>query len=63
MIPVNGKINGFLIFRATQSSPFPFTKALIENTFSDWKDYVEHNFVVELGTGILSEDKFKHFMK
>jgi len=48
---------------ATPSNPFPFTRALIEGSPGDWRAYVEHRFVHELAQGVLSVDKFKHFIK
>jgi hydroxymethylpyrimidine/phosphomethylpyrimidine kinase len=49
--------------RASPSNPLPFTRALIEGSLGEWKAYVKHQFVQELGQGTLSETKFKHFIK
>jgi len=36
---------------------------LIEGTASIWKEYVEHEFVVQLGRGTLAQPRFIHFIK
>ncbi|KAG6902680.1 hypothetical protein C0995_013372 [Termitomyces sp. Mi166 len=51
-----------LIPRASPSDPYPLTRLLIEGNLSDWKEYVEHDFVKLLGRGTLSRKAFLHFM-
>ncbi|KAH0584591.1 hypothetical protein H2248_010125 [Termitomyces sp. 'cryptogamus'] len=64
----HGPLNHFhavaprLIPRASPSDPYPLTRLLIEGNLSDWKEYVEHDFVKLLGLGTLSRETFLHFM-
>ena len=36
---------------------------LIESNAKEWKDYVEHEFVCQLGKGTLDRAHFIHFVK
>lgn len=36
---------------------------LIASTSQIWKEYVEHEFVQQLGKGVLAREKFIHFIK
>jgi hydroxymethylpyrimidine/phosphomethylpyrimidine kinase / thiaminase len=47
----------------TAANPYPFTHYLILSTLPAWKAYVEHDFVKQLGKGILPKEKFVHFIK
>ncbi|KAI0766093.1 Ribokinase-like protein [Trametes elegans] len=47
----------------TASNPHPFTRLLIQSSAKKWKAYVEHDFVVQLGKGILPRECFIHFIK
>jgi len=35
----------------------------IEECANDWKEYVRHKFVVQLGNGTLPKESFVHFIK
>ncbi|KDR82001.1 hypothetical protein GALMADRAFT_60054 [Galerina marginata CBS 339.88] len=52
-----------LIPRRTSSNPYPFTQMLIESAATSWKEYVEHDFVRQLGKGTLDRSRFVHFIK
>lgn len=56
-------INFNLLSRPSSTNPYPFTRILIESTAKSWKAYVEHEFVVQLGKGILDKQRFVHFIK
>lgn len=45
------------------TNPYPFTQLLIQSAGATWKDYVEHDFVKQLGQGTLDRSKFVHFIK
>ncbi|KDQ59785.1 hypothetical protein JAAARDRAFT_33355 [Jaapia argillacea MUCL 33604] len=47
----------------TPSNPHPFTRILIQSTSKIWKEYVEHDFVKQLGMGTLPKTHFVHFIK
>jgi hydroxymethylpyrimidine/phosphomethylpyrimidine kinase / thiaminase len=47
----------------TAANPHPFTHYLISSTIPAWKAYVEHDFVKQLGKGVLPKEKFVHFIK
>ncbi|KAG8947539.1 hypothetical protein FRC00_009060 [Tulasnella sp. 408] len=47
----------------TITCPAPFISTLIRSTKELWKDYVQHEFVVQLGKGILPQANFVHFIK
>jgi hydroxymethylpyrimidine/phosphomethylpyrimidine kinase / thiaminase len=49
--------------RRTPTNPFPLTHLLIQSTSSIWKQYVEHDFVKQLGQGTLNRSSFVHFIK
>lgn len=39
------------------------TKMFIEECAADWKEYVAHEFVQQLGKGTLAKESFVHFIK
>ncbi|KZT74039.1 hypothetical protein DAEQUDRAFT_660774 [Daedalea quercina L-15889] len=47
----------------TPSVPHPLTRVLIESCRETWKAYVQHEFVKQLGQGILARECFLHFIK
>ncbi|KAJ3556463.1 hypothetical protein NM688_g2012 [Phlebia brevispora] len=47
----------------TRDNPHPFTRLLIQSTAGLWKQYVEHEFVKQLGKGTLPRECFLHFIK
>ncbi|KIJ63358.1 hypothetical protein HYDPIDRAFT_113346 [Hydnomerulius pinastri MD-312] len=47
----------------TPGNPFPLTRKLIQGTSRVWKEYVQHDFVVQLGKGTLERSSFLHFIK
>ncbi|EPQ50588.1 hypothetical protein GLOTRDRAFT_82113 [Gloeophyllum trabeum ATCC 11539] len=49
--------------KPTLSNPHPFTRLLIKSTSKIWKEYVEHDFVKQLGQGTLRRECFIHFIK
>ncbi|KAF8162743.1 thiamine biosynthesis protein [Crassisporium funariophilum] len=49
--------------RRTPTNPYPFTRMLIQSTSQIWKEYVEHDFVRELGKGTLNRASFMHFIQ
>ncbi|GLB35575.1 putative TENA/THI-4/PQQC family protein [Lyophyllum shimeji] len=64
----HGPLNHFhalvpkIIPRPTQQNPHPFTQLLIQGNASEWKEYVEHDFVKLLGRGTLPVKAFVHFI-
>lgn len=52
-----------IIPKPTASNPHPFTRRLIQDNLSMWKEYVEHDFVVQLARGTLPLPSFLHFIK
>jgi hydroxymethylpyrimidine/phosphomethylpyrimidine kinase / thiaminase len=68
-LPANAKMSrGFLrrddvIYRPTPNDPYPLVRMLIRSNADIWKQYVEHDFVRQLGQGTLSRDRFVHFIK
>ncbi|KAF8872670.1 Phosphomethylpyrimidine kinase-domain-containing protein [Gymnopilus junonius] len=42
---------------------YPFTHMLINSCATSWKEYVEHDFVRQLGQGTLDRARFIHFIK
>ncbi|KAF8801414.1 hypothetical protein BYT27DRAFT_7261953 [Phlegmacium glaucopus] len=56
-------ISPLLIPRRTPTNPFPLTRMFIQSTSSIWKQYVEHDFVKQLGKGTLNRSSFVHFIK
>ena len=38
-------------------------RTLIQSNLDVWKEYVEHDFVKQLGQGTLSRERFVHFLK
>ncbi|KAG6808730.1 hypothetical protein H0H92_003092 [Tricholoma furcatifolium] len=64
----HGPLNHFhalttrLIPRASSTDPYPFTRMLIEGNPSEWKCYVQHDFVKLLGRGTLSKKAFVYFL-
>ncbi|RXW25738.1 hypothetical protein EST38_g25 [Candolleomyces aberdarensis] len=51
------------VAQRTKTNPYPFTYFLIQNTREAWKEYVEHDFVKQLGRGVLAKERFVHFIK
>ncbi|KAF8602822.1 heme oxygenase-like protein [Ceratobasidium sp. AG-I] len=49
--------------RPTRSDPYPLTRALIESSQELWDRYVGHPFVMQVGTGTLSQEKFIFYLK
>ncbi|KAF5333616.1 hypothetical protein D9611_002764 [Ephemerocybe angulata] len=49
--------------RRTSVNPYPFTYLLIKHTNEIWKSYVQHDFVKQLGKGVLSRESFVYFIK
>ncbi|KAI0296853.1 hypothetical protein BC826DRAFT_1003347 [Russula brevipes] len=49
--------------RATPGDPYPLVRTLIRSNADVWKQYVQHDFVRELGKGTLSRERFIHFLK
>ncbi|KAI0303297.1 Ribokinase-like protein [Multifurca ochricompacta] len=47
----------------TPRDPFPFVRMLIHSNMDMWKQYVQHEFVRQLGKGTLSRERFLHFIK
>ncbi|KAG8899895.1 hypothetical protein FRC01_010334 [Tulasnella sp. 417] len=47
----------------TITCPAPFVSTLIRSTKDLWKDYVQHEFVIQLGKGVLPQANFVHFIK
>ncbi|KAG9050792.1 hypothetical protein FS837_002348 [Tulasnella sp. UAMH 9824] len=47
----------------TITCPAPFISTLIRSTKELWNAYVQHEFVVQLGKGILPQANFVHFIK
>ncbi|KAN0093381.1 hypothetical protein V8E55_004165 [Tylopilus felleus] len=47
----------------TPRCPYPLTFKFIQNTAAVWKQYVRHDFVVQLGKGTLDRRSFEHFLK
>ncbi|KAI6111233.1 Phosphomethylpyrimidine kinase-domain-containing protein [Pisolithus sp. B1] len=52
-----------LIAPRTNRNPFPLTYSLIRNTSAKWTEYVQHEFVTQLGKGTLERSSFLHFIK
>ncbi|KAF8557087.1 heme oxygenase-like protein, partial [Imleria badia] len=52
-----------IIHPKTSRYPYPLTLKFIQNTASLWKQYVRHDFVVQLGKGTLDRRSFEHFIK
>lgn len=36
---------------------------LIQSSSEEWRNYIEHDFVRQLGAGTLDPDAFKHYLK
>lgn len=51
-----------LIPKRTKYDPYPFVRYLIRSTAINWKAYVEHDFVKQLGKGILPRSAFIHYI-
>ncbi|PPQ65826.1 hypothetical protein CVT24_012053 [Panaeolus cyanescens] len=49
--------------RRSSTDPYPFTRMLIARTSQIWKQYVEHEFVKQLGKGVLNRTNFIYFIK
>ncbi|PFH53573.1 hypothetical protein AMATHDRAFT_137124 [Amanita thiersii Skay4041] len=43
-------------------NPYPLTTYFIENSQDVWKAYVQHDFVIQLGKGVLDKKSFVHFI-
>ncbi|KAM5542813.1 hypothetical protein V8D89_003774 [Ganoderma adspersum] len=52
-----------LVPRPTPGNPHPLTRILIRSSKQTWKEYVEHDFVKQLGRGTLPKECFLHFIK
>ncbi|KZV60533.1 hypothetical protein PENSPDRAFT_659506 [Peniophora sp. CONT] len=52
-----------IIPEPTATNPHPFVRMLIMKTKDIWKQYVEHDFVRQLGQGTLPRESFIHFLK
>jgi hypothetical protein len=48
--------------RPSAADPHPLVRHMISATAGIWHEYVEHEFVRELGKGTLDERCFKHFI-
>lgn len=65
----HGPLNHFhnlrdsFIPRRSANNPYPFTSLLIQSTREIWKEYVEHDFVRQLGKGTLDRACFVHFVR
>lgn len=46
----------------TSASPHPFVAHLIKETKKEWRAYVRHPFVLQLGAGTLPVECFKHYI-
>ncbi|KAN0093330.1 hypothetical protein V8E55_004114, partial [Tylopilus felleus] len=53
----------FVVPPKTPRCPYPLTFKFIQNTAAVWKQYVRHDFVVQLGKGTLDRRSFEHFLK
>jgi hypothetical protein len=51
------------IGRPTTNDPYPLVRTLIRSNVGVWKQYVQHDFVRQLGQGTLSRERFIHFLK
>src|SRR5882762_1723976 len=49
--------------RPTMNDPYPLVRTLIRSNLGVWKQYVQHDFVKQLGQGTLSRERFIHFLK
>ena len=49
--------------RPTRNDPYPLVRMLICSNADVWKQYVQHEFVKQLGIGTLSRERFIHFLK
>ncbi|KAG9015916.1 hypothetical protein FRB90_004194 [Tulasnella sp. 427] len=47
----------------TITRPAPFVSTLIRSAERLWKEYVQHEFVVQLGKGVLPKANFAHYIK
>jgi len=52
-----------VLHRPVRSDPYPLVRTLIRSNEDMWKQYVQHDFVKQLGQGTLSRDRFIHFIK
>lgn len=52
--------NGY--YSPTKYNRHPFTQFLIQGNAGDWEEYVEHEFVKQLGAGTLSQRSFIYFI-
>ncbi|KAF4614645.1 hypothetical protein D9613_003401 [Agrocybe pediades] len=52
-----------LIYPRSLTNPYPFTTLLIQSASETWRQYVEHDFVKQLGRGTLDRANFIHFIK
>jgi hypothetical protein len=51
------------LHRPTRNDPYPLVRTLIRSNADVWKQYVQHDFVKQLGQGTLSQKRFIHFLK
>ncbi|KAF9239133.1 Phosphomethylpyrimidine kinase-domain-containing protein [Melanogaster broomeanus] len=58
-----GVLQPITLRRRTPGNPYPLTRKLIRSTARLWKEYVQHDFVVQLGKGTLNRSSFIHFIK
>ncbi|CAA7260924.1 unnamed protein product [Cyclocybe aegerita] len=56
-------ISSSLVPLRTPENRYPFAKLLIQRTSQSWKGYVQHEFVIQLGKGVLDRNRFAHFIK
>ncbi|PAV23419.1 thiamin biosynthesis [Pyrrhoderma noxium] len=47
----------------SKQDQYPFVRALIRSNAEQWRKYVEHPFVIQLGKGTLPRECFVHFVK
>ncbi|KAH7890084.1 Phosphomethylpyrimidine kinase-domain-containing protein [Phlebopus sp. FC_14] len=52
-----------MVLPRTLGNPFPLTYKLICSTSRLWRQYVQHDFVTQLGKGTLERASFLHFIK
>ncbi|KAN0107573.1 Ribokinase-like protein [Russula decolorans] len=52
-----------MVHRPTTNDPYPLVRTLIRSNVGVWKQYVQHDFVRQLGQGTLSRERFIHFLK
>lgn len=48
--------------RPTAANPHPFMSFLLRSTPKEWRGYVRHPFVIQLGKGTLPIECFRHYI-